>query len=289
MRSSTWAGVQQSSLLRAAYSRYRRLPAPLRTPLRWLLLPQWEGAVAIVRLAARNRIVDGPFKGIRLLLSDVSKRLLPSYLLGSSELELRDVIEKIIAREYGTILNIGAADGYYAVGFARRCFRSQIVAFESLSHYHSIIRDSALLNGVANQVRVTGHCDHAGLRAELVNAQGSVLIFADIEGFETQLLNPTEIPQLKFADIVIETHDAFVADCTRTMIERLRQTHQIDRITARPRTLDDFPKKFLPLLPKYFPALALDLMDERRAGTQQWLYCKAKSEGSMRKTPRKRK
>jgi hypothetical protein len=37
----------------------------------------------------------------------------------------------------------------------------------------------------------------------------------------------------------------------------------------------DFPENFLPLLPKLFPRLAVDLMDERRMGIQQWLFCEA--------------
>src|SRR5271167_4981293 len=113
-----------------------------------MVLPHWELATTVVRKAAHERVVAGPFGGMKLLLSDVSSRLLPSYILGSTELELRSLIERLIARNYGTILNIGAADGYYAVGFARRSPTSEIVAFEALAKFHPVIERTARLNNV---------------------------------------------------------------------------------------------------------------------------------------------
>jgi hypothetical protein len=275
MRHSTWQNLQSTSLWRAAYGNYRRLPDNLRRSLRWIVLPHWEFATTIVRKAAHERVVAGPFGGMKLLLSDVSARLLPSYILGSTELELRSLIERLIVRNYGTILNIGAADGYYAVGFARRSPTSEIVAFEALAKFHPVIERVARLNNVADRVRIAGFCDLDLLRAELVQAKRPILLFADIEGFETQLLDPGFVPELRSADIVIETHDSFVPKCTEIMIARLGESHRIERVVARARTLADFPENFLPLLPRMFPQLALDLMDERRMGVQQWLYCEA--------------
>jgi hypothetical protein len=276
MRHSTWLALQSSYLWQAAYAKYRKLPSNFRASLRWIVLPRWEFATTVVRKAAREHVVAGPFKGMNLPLSDVSKRLLSSYVLGSAELELRCIIERLIACKYGTIVNIGAADGYYAVGFARRLPEGHIVAFEAIPELHSVIERTARLNGVADQIRIRGRCDFDGLRAELVEATAApVLIFVDIEGFETQLLDLKLVPELRFADLLIETHDALVPKCTETIVTRLQETHRIERFVARPRTVADFPENFLPLLPKLFPRLAVDLMDERRMGIQQWLFCEA--------------
>jgi hypothetical protein len=277
MRHSTWLTLQSSPLWQAAYSAYRRLPNSLRGLLRWFIVPRWELAIAVVMRAAHERVVAGPFKGMNIPLSDVSKRLLPSYVLGSTELELRDLIERLIAGKYGTIVNVGAADGYYAVGFARRSPNSRIIAFEALPELHPIIERTAALNGVGNQIRILGLCDCANLSMELARAPAPVLIVVDIEGFETHLLELGKVPELRFADILIETHDGFVPNCTETIAARFEQTHRIERFVARPRTIADFPANFLPSLPKHFPQLAVDLMDERRMGLQQWLFCKANS------------
>ena len=120
MRHSTWLTLQSYPLWQAAYGAYRKLPSGVRGLLRWFVVPRWELAIALVMRAAQERVVAGPFQGMNIPLSGVSKRLLPSYVLGSTELELRDLIERLIASNYSTIINVGAADGYYAVGFARR-------------------------------------------------------------------------------------------------------------------------------------------------------------------------
>jgi hypothetical protein len=275
MRHSTWLGLQSSYLWRSVYANYRKLPSNFRAPLRWIILPRWELATTIVRKAAQEHVIAGPFKGMSLPLSGVSKRLLSSYILGSAELELRCIIERLIARRYSTIVNIGAADGYYAVGLARRLPEGHIVAFEAISELHSVIERAARANGVADRVCIRGHCDVEDLREELVKARAPVLIFSDIEGFETRLLDLKLVPELRLVDLLIETHDALVPRCTETILTRFRETHRIERVIARPRTVADFPEHFLPLLPKLFPQLAVDLMDERRLGVQQWLFCEA--------------
>lgn len=281
MRHSTWLTLQSYPLWQAAYGAYRKLPSGVRGLLRWFVVPRWELAIALVMRAAQERVVAGPFQGMNIPLSGVSKRLLPSYVLGSTELELRDLIERLIASNYSTIINVGAADGYYAVGFARRSPHSRVIAFEALPELQPIIERTARLNGVGNQIRILGLCDCDSLRAELAGAAGPVLIVVDIEGFETQLLELREVPELRFADILIETHDSFVPNCTETIAARFEQTHRIERFVAQPRTIADFPPNFLPSLPKHFPQLAVDLMDERRMGLQQWLFCEANSKEAI--------
>src|SRR6266852_7856164 len=128
MRHSTWLTLQSSPLWQVAYRTYRKLPSNVRGFLRWFVVPRWELAIAVVLKAAQERVVAGPFKGMNIPLSDVSKRLLPSYVLGSTELELKGLIERLIARRYSTIINVGEADGYYAVGFARRSPQSRVIA-----------------------------------------------------------------------------------------------------------------------------------------------------------------
>ncbi len=275
MRHSTWLKLESNVVWHGAYRAYRKLPDGLRAPIRALATPHWTLLTALIRAAARRQVVSGPFKGTTLLLSGVSERLLPCYALGSAELEIHRAIERLIARNYGTILNIGAADGYYAVGFARRSPDSNIVAFEAVPGFHDVIARTARANGVSDRIQIAGHCDGDALRAAIAKAKRPILVFADIEGYESQLLDPAAMPELGSVDLFMETHDAVVPRCTALMIDRLRPTHRVERFVARQRVVQDFPKAFLPVLPKLFPGLALDAMDERRAGSQEWLYCES--------------
>jgi hypothetical protein len=276
MRHATWLRLEASPLWRDLYGNYRRLPDGIRAPLRALLMPHWHLSTLLVRTAARHRVVAGPFHGMRIQLSGLSSRHLLGYILGSQELELREVIRRIIGRGYGTIVNVGAADGYYAVGLALRSSSSCVEAFEALGEFHPLIERSARLNGVSTRIALRGMCDANALRQSLQSAKTPALVLMDIEGGEVDLLDPRSIPQLQRTDILVETHDAFVAHATDTLIDRFWETHQVECYTAQARTLSDFPADFLPTFRRWFPRLAVDLMDERRPGIQRWLFLTAK-------------
>ena len=51
-------------------------------------------------------------------------------------------------------------------------------------------------------------------------AVAPALIVMDIEGAQTEPLEPDAVPGLARADILVETHDAFVATATETLIAR---------------------------------------------------------------------
>lgn len=276
MRHVTWLKLEASPFWLDLYRSYRRLPEAVRAPLRVLAMPQWYLAAYLVRAAAGNRVVAGPFRGMRIRLSGLSSRHLLGYVLGSQELELREAVERIVERDYGTILNIGAADGYYAVGLAFRLPSARVEAFEAIPELHPLIEHSARLNGVSDRIALRGSCDLDALRASLDGVAGPALVVMDIEGGEVDLLDPQRVPGLRQADILVETHDAFVDNATETLIERFWQTHNVECYTAQPRIVADFPADFLPALPRHCPGLAVDLMDERRTGVQRWLFLTAK-------------
>ena len=276
MRHATWLKIESSPFWSATYRRYRLLPESVRGPLRALLMPRWQLAAFVVRHAAGQRAVAGPFQGMRIELSPLSSRHLLGYILGSQELELRQAIETVIVNGYRTILNVGAADGYYAVGLARRLPDARVDAFEALPELHPLIAHTATVNGIGDRLTIGGVCTPALLRARLAAADGPALVFMDIEGGEVELLDPAAIPELATADMLVETHDAFVADATATLIGRFQATHDIACYSARPRVLGDFPAGFLPRLRRWFPSLAVELMNERRTGLQRWLMLTAK-------------
>ncbi|MGH7095444.1 MAG: hypothetical protein ACREFB_18170, partial [Stellaceae bacterium] len=256
MRHATWLKIEASPFWYGVYRGYRILPGGARAPLRWLMMPRWHLAVVLVRAASRNRVVAGPFRGMKLALSGLSGRHLLGYILGSQERELHDVIERVVARRYGMVINVGAADGYYAVGLARRCPSTRVAAFEALPELHPVIAHSAAANGVGDRVAIAGTCDTAQLCQRLAAAPAATLVLMDIEGGEAGLLDPALVPQLRGADILVETHDAFVAGVTETLIDRFWQTHEIECYSAQPRILDDFPAGFLPFVKRRFPRLA---------------------------------
>src|SRR5262249_28235334 len=161
MRHSMWLKLEASPIWHPAYRLYRRLPVWCRAPLRWIATPCWTMLMLLIRIAARRRVGAGPFAGTKPLPSPVFPPLPSGSLLGTAELELHGAIEELVERSYRTVLNLGAADGYYAVGLARRLPSARVVAFETVGELRDIAARSAAANRVADRVHVTGHCDAA--------------------------------------------------------------------------------------------------------------------------------
>lgn len=275
LRHATWTAIEASPLALRAYRSYRRLPCAVRAPLRWMALPRWHTAAAWVHYGSRNTVLSGPFVGTKLYLSPLSGRHLLGYLLGTQEIELHGAVEKIVSQGYKTIINIGAADGYYALGLARRLPQACVLAFEANSSHHKYLNTSARANGVAERIFIRGFCRGQDLRAALATVRQPALVICDIEGGEVDLLDPESIEALRSVDLLVETHDQYVADCTEILASRFAPTHAVQEFSGRPRVASDFPSAALPLLARMFPETAIELMNERRKEPQQWLLLTA--------------
>jgi precorrin-6B methylase 2 len=103
---------------------------------------------------------------MRYVEQSVGSALYPK-LLGTYEKELQPVIERLCAKGYLWIIDVGAAEGYYAIGMALRCEDAHVVAFESVETGRQLIRQLAQLNRIENKVEIHGHCDPGILQKQL--------------------------------------------------------------------------------------------------------------------------
>ncbi|MEI9962769.1 MAG: hypothetical protein WDM76_17125 [Limisphaerales bacterium] len=89
-----------------------------------------------------RQVRSGFFVGMRYGSNSVGSAYLPK-LLGIYERELAAQMEGICASRPGLIVDVGAAEGYYAIGLARRNPQAHIVAFEMEPHGQSALREMA--------------------------------------------------------------------------------------------------------------------------------------------------
>jgi hypothetical protein len=148
-------------------------------------------------------VQTGPFHGMRYLDETVWGSITPRWL-GSYECELHPVIDEIIARGYLTIVDVGCAEGYYAVGLARAISQAKVIAFDTDFLARRQLLRLARMNHVADRIEARAYCSHGDLEAL---CQPGALIVCDIEGFELQLLNPRQAPGLYRTDMLVEIHD----------------------------------------------------------------------------------
>jgi hypothetical protein len=171
-------------------------------------------------------ILSGPFSGMKYIKS-FNKEWFTQKVIGFYEYPLREAIESICKTDYRLIVDIGAAEGYYACGLAYRKPDCRVVCFEADLAKHDAIRKIASINNCLNRIRIRGYCDRKSLSSELSSASGLKLVFLDCEGAENDILDSESVRELDRCDILVETHDFIVPGVTDSLIERFSKSHEI--------------------------------------------------------------
>jgi hypothetical protein len=210
----------------------------------------------------RVRVLNGPFEGLELA-PDVDPAGNLSKVVGSYEAELHPAIGKLASRPPRTVINIGSAEGYYAVGLARLIPGCHVHAFEADPAQRERCTLAARVNGVPDRVTLRGKCDAAALaRMDLRDS----FLLVDCEGAEVDILDPSAVPALNRARMVVELHDAMRPGCGRIMYQRFSNTHDITFIPAVARDPSEYA--CLRALRRRDRAVAVE---ENRIGVQEWM------------------
>jgi hypothetical protein len=185
---------------------------------------------------------SGPFEGLRFIEAAVAAPhladCLPAKLIGCYEQELHPALERLIGAGFSTVVNVGAAEGYYAVGLALRMPEARVYAFDIDDDRRELCDELARANGVEDRVETAAECDPAWL-AEL---DGDCLLLADCEGCEVQLLGPEQAANLSRSALVVELHDHIDPRSSQQVHDLFSPTHEIERVDAVPRYSGDFPE-----------------------------------------------
>ena len=260
--------VPPSSLTLAATTGLRRLAeqdpdtAHLAAALRHLA--KWRAELVANTIAERMGplISAGPFTGMTYGVR-ASEGSRAARLLGVYEASLAPVIETIVARAYELVIDIGSAEGYYAVGLARRMPQARVLARDENPQAQQLCRTLADMNGVADRVEIGGRMDHADFA--ICTSRPSVII-CDIEGAEEALLDPALAPGLSAADILVECHDVLRPGLTDRLAARFSASHHVTRIN----------RQLAPLLPDWMEGWSdldrLIALWEWRSGPTPWLW-----------------
>lgn len=96
-------------------------------------------------------------------------------------------IEQAIQANYPSILNIGCAEGYYAVGMARRMPATQVRAFDLNPKAQETCRALAEKNHVVDRIQIGALFKPEDFATSTYTGQ-KVLVLSDIEGAEKDLL-----------------------------------------------------------------------------------------------------
>jgi hypothetical protein len=181
-------------------------------------------------LARDLTVRRGPFAGIKYpSLARLGSACLPK-LLGVYECELHPVLEEIATRPYTDILNVGSAEGYYAVGLAVRHPKARVTAYDIVPQQREFCANLAALNGVGDRVDTQAACTPESLANFSFKGRG--LIICDCEGYEAELFTPAAVANLGNCDVLVELHDHIDLTITDKILNVFKATHDVRLIQS---------------------------------------------------------
>jgi hypothetical protein len=186
--------------------------------------------------AAGAEVRAGPFRGLRYPRHRIAEVDTPAgKLLGTYEHEIQMPFATAIARAVTTFVDVGCADGYYAVGMPVACPTVTTYAFDLAPSARDLCRHLARLNGVESRVRIGNQFTTGAL--DSLDMSGALLL-CDIEGGEDRLFDAPTVRALERATVVIEVHETVRPGLSADLVRRFSATHDHQLVHQAPREHD---------------------------------------------------
>lgn len=244
----------------------------------------WQRSVMeLRRLEAQLRpdyeVQAGPFKGLRYPQFKSIGSALLAKLLGTYEIELTEIMTHLIEGQYDVVVDVGCAEGFYAVGMALKIPAAKVFAFDISAEARELCEAMAKHNGVAECVTVDGVC--TGARLVELAAHRRTLIISDCEGGELGLFDEGSLPGLRDCDVLVEVHDFIHRGVSAKLQERFRATHECQVVhSMNPmEKAERFPS---PLIQEKNPEVLTWLYNEGRPEVMEWLFLTPRQRGGER-------
>jgi hypothetical protein len=160
-----------------------------------------------------GEVQEGALKGLKLGPEPTWARAdLGPMLLGTYEINVVEQLRRL-SKGRSTLVDVGAADGYFAVGCVKGRLFERSVCFEADSITREALRETVLRNGVEDRVTIFGTADSSFLDkiADADVDPGDAVFLIDIEGGEFALLDDATLRSLANARFVIELHNEMLA------------------------------------------------------------------------------
>ena len=209
--------------------------------------------------------------GMKLPISAYCSKQLPK-IVGCYELELQEWLAAEILRCPKFIIDIGCAEGYYAVGLAMRCPNAKVIAYDESQIALDLCLQTAVLNNVQDRLSIRGRFAADDLKnLELDDS----LVICDVEGFESEIFTSSSLAYLKRTNLLIECHDVYNPHVSTKLLNLFASTHDIHITAQLPRDVKGYARELK--ISKKDSRIAIEegrAVDSVPVG-QVWLYLTA--------------
>jgi len=179
----------------------------------------------------KSTVQYGPFKGLKLSprtwWGETDRA---SMLFGLYEKEVLDSLQNIPKR-YKIFIDLGAADGYYAIGVLANNLFERSICFEISDQGQKTIEDNAKLNNVLDRIEIRGKANKKFYDEFKPGARAEAVLFVDIEGAEFDLIDKETFHAFHTSIIFIELHDWFFAD-GEEKVQRMKRDSSSTHVTT---------------------------------------------------------
>lgn len=195
--------------------------------------------------SVNGQVKYGPFTGLHLNRETWWGKLdLGSQCLGLYEKELLDFIETLPDDRFSHFIDIGAADGYYAIGMLVSKKINHCICFEQSEKGQQTILTNWQRNQAPGKLKILGEANELSLSSLRPEELQRSLVLIDIEGFEFELLSKAFLAKLQACTIIIEVHN-WVENFLEKYAQLLRNAHHffdIEMVERIDRTTSHLPE-----------------------------------------------
>jgi hypothetical protein len=187
-----------------------------------------------------SAVLHGPFAGVEYPRAVAARtHHLTAKLLGAYEEELHAPLAEQLERRPPVFVDLGAADGYYAVGFARASPGTRVHAYEIDPVARRALKRLAGANGARDRVFLHGPANAWRLASHDLDG---AFVLCDVEGAELDVLDGPAVAALATATLVVAVLEAAGAGADAALRERFAGSHAIEAVEARPRDPAAYPE-----------------------------------------------
>ena len=216
-------------------------------------------------------VLNGPFSGMKYPSLEACGSVIFPKILGSYEKEIQIFIDYIQNQDYKNIIDIGCAEGYYAVGLGMKLKKAKVLAFDTDKYAQKQCKKLAKLNNV--EININGLFTKALYEKYTQNKKS--LIIMDCEGYEKNLIDNEIASKHQNCDFLIEAHDFIDISITDHIFNAFRMTHKIEVIES----IDDISKAYSYEFKELSGMTLLEkkeILAEYRPTTMRWIFAKSK-------------
>lgn len=200
------------------------------------LLAKWRSQVlGKTLLSLQGTVVQGGLFAGMDYAAEATEGSLTARLLGVYEGGLQPHIRSIVDEGLDCVIDVGCAEGYYAVGMARTFPELTVYAHDISEAARAACAALAAKNGVADRIVVGAEFRPTDFEAF---AGRRVLVIVDAEGAELDILRPELSPALARMNLIVETHDVWRPGALAEITARFAPTHEVTRVDQRHEAAD---------------------------------------------------